>query len=1173
MAFQFKFNASLPHQTEAISNVVVLFDGLAKADVGFQLSNEIVPNVPEADDLADYWLEENLHSVQQRHNDQHPEAVVPVGRLERDDGPLLEGVSNDSYGCPHFTLEMETGTGKTYVYYRTMLELHNRFGLRKFIVVVPSVAILEGVKKTFEVTKQHFVSIYGVNNFGLIEHDGAHLARIGNFAKSSFPVVMVMTQQSFNRAANNLYKATEKLSGELKPYQWIQKTRPVVILDEPQNMGSDRAREAIRTLKPLFVLRYSATHRQGQQPNPVYRLTPVQAFRHGLVKQIEVIGVAELGTLTANMLRLEDVLRNPIRAQVKVLVLKDGMTSERQVTLKQGDRLKKHTGLVEHEGLVVSEIVVGKDGEPSTLELTGGAEGGMIVSTGDEVVGSRVDVWRAQIERTIETHFERQRTLRGLGVKVLSLFFIDRVSNYVGEPGTIRRLFDECFERLKARHADWSAFTAGEVQSGYFAKTKKKDKSTKVERDVYLDEVSSDSDEAKEAFKLIMRDKERLLSFPDGQDQGKNVAFIFAHSALKEGWDNPNVFQICTLNQTTSSAKKRQEIGRGLRLCVDQQGNRPDGVNLNILTVIANESYESYVRNLQQDYVNDGETAPPPPKRPADSVAKRRQALYDLTEFRIFWRRLCQKLTYSIEIDTTALVRECAKRLNAAVFPEPVLTVSHGRFIVVDYAIRVEKRITGGSVQLIIEERSSAGVPLVLGFMKPDERDAVVKLGDDLGRLLKNSHLRGLKVMKIWDQYGEVRVRFANDIEISPSEVYRFQATRIDETKEREKVVATESHPVPDVIGRAAEETNLTRATLADVFQQVHATKRQLLIRNPEGWINVFVAEVKEAMAEHIAARVRYHATGETLADPDDPGEFFPATVKQPQKELVPGGKKSLYDMVQVDSDVERQFIDKRLIPDEENLALYFKFPPKFRIEIPHVIGYYNPDWGIVRFSRDGTFALELVRETKGSDKLAELRFPNEARKIVVAQRYFAALGIDFRHLSPKADLYWLSTSKPTPAARHGLTLVHGGKAPAGKVAVPVYSLQAAAGAFSSGQAPEALGHVQLPRRVARLPGLFVAQVVGDSMDRVVPSGSYCLWQHLRVNGAAGPAKGEYLIARRPNDLDVDLGEFTFKRWGGTGSNERLEPMSTNPVHKVIVLDPAERVEFIARFVQIIDDA
>ncbi len=1171
MLFQFIFDASLPHQSDAVRNVVDLFDGLAKADIGFQLSNEIVPNVPEADDLADYWLEENLHSVQQRHNDQHPEAVVPVGRLERDDGPLLEGVSNDSYGCPHFTLEMETGTGKTYVYYRTMLELHNRFGLRKFIVVVPSVAILEGVKKTFEITKQHFVSIYGVNNFGLVEYDGAHLARIGNFAKSSFPVVMVMTQQSFNRAANNLYKPTEKLSGELKPYQWIQKTRPVVILDEPQNMGSERSREAIRTLKPLFVLRYSATHRQGQQPNPVYRLTPVQAFRHGLVKQIEVIGVAELGTLTASMLRLEEVLQTPIRARVKVLVLKDGVTSEQQITLKQGDSLKKYTALPEHEGLVVSEIVVGKDGEPSTLELTGGAEGGLIVSTSDEVVGSRVDVWRAQIERTIETHFERQRHLRHLGVKVLSLFFIDRVNNYLGDPGTIRRLFDECFDRLKTHHPEWRKFAADEVQSAYFAKTKKKDKATKVERDVYLDEVSGDSEEAKEAFKLIMRDKERLLSFPDGQDQGKNVAFIFAHSALKEGWDNPNVFQICTLNQTTSSAKKRQEIGRGLRLCVDQQGSRPDGANLNILTVVANESYESYVRNLQQDYVNDGEAAPPPPKRPADSVAKRRQALYDLAEFRVFWRRLCQKLTYTIEIDTVMLVRECAQRLDEAVFPQPVLTVSHGRFIVVDYAIRVGKQITGGSVQLIIEERSSAGVPLVLGFMKPDERDATVKLGEDLGRLFKNPHLRGLKVLKIWEQYGEVRVRFANDIEISPSEVYRFQATRIDEKKEREKVVAVESHPVPDVIGRAAEETSLTRATLTEIFQQVAAIKRELLLRNPEGWINVFVTEIKEALAEHIAARVRYHATGETLADPENPGEFFPADVKQPQKELVPGGKKSLYDLVQVDSDVERQFIDNRLIPDEENLALYFKFPPKFRIEIPHVIGYYNPDWGIVRFSRDGAFAIELVRETKGSDNLADLRFPNEARKIIVAQRYFAALGIDFRHLSPKADLYWLPASKPTTPARHGLRLVHGGKPPAGQVAVPVYSLRAAAGAFSSGQVPEELGQVYLPRRVARLAGLFVAQVVGDSMDRVVSPDAYCLWQHLRAPGAAGPAKGEYLIARRVGAADVELGEFTFKRWGGTGSNERLEPMSTNRAHKAIVLRPGEQVDFIARFVQVVD--
>ena len=1171
MALQLKFDANLPHQTEAVESVVRLFDGMVQVDTGFQLSNEILPNAPEVDDLADYWLEENLHDIQHRHNAQHPEAVVPVGRLERDDGPMLEGVSNDSYGCPHFTLEMETGTGKTYVYFRTMYELYRRFGLRKFIIVVPSVAILEGVKKTFEMTRQHFISLYGVTNFGLADYDGAHMARVGSFAKSAFPSVMVMTQQSFNKASNNLFKPTEKLSGGLRPFEWIQRTRPIVILDEPQNMGSDRAREGVRTLRPLFVLRYSATHRAGQQPNLVHRLTPVQAFRHGLVKQIEVIGVAELGTLTANMLQLEEVTRSPIRARVKMLVLDRGVTSEQTITLKQGDKLKQHTKLAEHDRMVVTEITIGKDGEPNTVTFEGGKDGGLVISTSDEVVGSRVDVWRAQIEKTIESHFERQEALRVRGVKVLSLFFIDRVANYMGEPGTIRGLFDECFDRLKVQFPTWRGLSAAEVRGAYFARTKKKDRATKTERDVYLDEVSSDSDEAKDAFKLIMRDKERLLSFPDGKDAGKHVAFIFAHSALKEGWDNPNVFQICTLNQTTSSAKKRQEIGRGLRLCVDQQGARPDGANINILTVVANESYESYVRNLQQDYVNDGEAAPPPPRRPAESTARRRDELYRLPEFQTFWRRLCQKLDYSIEVDTEALTRECVERLNGVEFPKPVMTISRGRFVVVDYALRVDRQVSATSVSVVLEQRSSEGVDNVLPIVKPDEREVVVKVNDDLSRLLKNSHLRGFKVLKIWDQYGEVRVRFANDAEISPSEVYRFQATRIDERGMRERVVAVEKHPVHDILARAAAETSLTRRTLGEIFALVNPEKRELLFRNPEGWANVFVAQVADVLAEHIATRVRYHASGATLGDPEEPCEFFPAMVKQPQKELIPGGKKSLYDLVQVDSDVERAFVDKRLVPDEDNLAFYFKFPPKFKIEIPRVIGNYNPDWGLVRFTGDGSVSVELIRETKGSDDPGKLRFAVEGRKIKVAQRYFAALGIDYRHLSPKVVQYW-QPSTPPATSRPGLSLVQPGEKPrVGQVAVPVYSLRVAAGFFSAGQAPEEERCVHLPGRVARLPGLFVAQVVGDSMDRVAAPGTYCLWQPLGAAGVAGAAPGECLIARRVGLEDPELGEFTFKRWRRAGSKNTLDPMSANLSHAPIEIKAADRVEFVARFVQVLN--
>lgn len=1172
MSFQFKFDANPPHQLAAINSTVELLSGLAKAESTFNLKGEIAPNAVENADLADYWLEENLQAVQARHNEAHPDAPIPLLRLERDDGSMLEDVSNDSHSCPHFTFEMETGTGKTYVYFRTMLELYQKYGFLKFLIVVPSVAILEGVKKTFKVTQSHLVALYGKTNFNLLEYDGSKMGQVGSFAKHAFPVAMVMTQQSFIRASNNFYKQTDQLTGERKPFQWIQETRPIVILDEPQNMGSDKSRAAIRTLKPLFVLRYSATHRKDQQPNIVYRLTPIQAFRLGLVKQIEVVGVSELGLQNVNSLRLEDVLRSPIRAVVRMLAIKDGITAERQITLKQGDSLKKHTGLPEHEGMEVANIHVGTADDAGKVEFKGGPQGGLVISTADEVVGGRQEVWRAQIESTLHAHFERQEALRPQGIKVLSLFFIDRVNNYVGEPGILRQLFDECFDRLKKGYPSWENFEATEVRSGYFAKRKKKDKVSKQEVDIYSDDITSDSDEAKETFKLIMQKKEILLSFPDGRDPDKKVAFIFAHSALKEGWDNPNVFQICTLNQTTSSVKKRQEIGRGLRLCVNQAGDRPEGSGINILTVVANESYESYVKNLQLDYVNDGETPPPPPKRPKDGTAKRRAHLYGSQEFKAFWRRLCQKLKYRLEIDTETLIADAIAHLNRSTFPEPAITISQGRFVMSEYYLRVDRALANGKVLLKLEQRNTQADPVQqFNFVKADEILLEVKKGDDLAKLTDNPHLRGFRVVKIWEQYGESRVLFTNGEVISQSESHHFENTRVDNARLQESRAAVLSYSLPDFISRVSQETSITRATLLRILEGMALAQREKLFRHPEGWANQFMGVLKEVVADHIADRIRYEASVETFDDPSSPDELFQQTVKQPQKELIEGGPKSLYDFVQIDSDVERQFVDNRLRPDEDAIVVYFKFPPSFRIDLPRIIGDYNPDWGVVRLLGNGQMALELVRETKGNDDLSKLRFTNEGRKIRIAQRYFDALGIDYRALSPKVEQYWQSARVAARQEGRQLRLVKSEEAPEGLIAVPVVSLRAAAGAFSQGQAPDVQGYVHLSEHDARLPGLFVAQLSGDSMDRVAPPDAWCLWQHFGAAGASAPANGDRLIARREGSHDPEYGEFTFKRWAKGRTRERLEPMSTNPTHAAIELNPEEKVHFIARFVKVVE--
>jgi type III restriction enzyme len=846
----FTFSADLPHQLAAVNNVAELFDGLDKrAAASFLNVEDIIGNADEWDDLADDLVEENLHRIQKLHNEEQPEASLVMGRLARDDGAMLEGVSVDAHSCPHFTIEMETGTGKTYVYLRSMLELHRRYGFTKFIVVVPSVAILEGVKKAFDDMKGHFNGLFGQTNFSRRVYDGSKPGIVPAFARDVFPSLLIMTQQSFNRASNNLYKANDSVISELKPYQWIQRTRPVVILDEPQNMGSEKSKEAIRTLRPLFVLRYSATHKQDDQPNPVYRLTPVQAFRLGLVKHVQVTGIAELGITGKSTLRLLDVTRSGAKPVAKVRALcleRSNETRPKELTFKQGESIFKQTKLPEHEGLKVANIRAAGEGLPAAIELDGGGDGGRMLTTEDDLQGSSEQAWKLQIEETIKSHFARQRELKKHGVKVLSLFFIDRVANYAGDTPRIKNLFDECFNALKKREPDFKHFDAEEVREAYFAKSTKKKKGG-GEEEVFLDEVGEDSKEAKEAFELIMRKKEVLLSFPNEKDPGSKVAFIFAHSALREGWDNPNVFQICTLNQTVSVMKKRQEIGRGLRLCVNQKGERLTDPSLNVLTVIANESYENYVRTLQTEYREAGDQAPPAPTRPGKAIAKRRDTLAQNPEFKQFWDKLCQRLEYTIDVDTDALIKEATAKLNdpeKTPFPKPMLAVTKGRFVVVEYTLEFVKALSNDRAQLRLRELSSDGEELNLGLVPASERLVNVAVDTDLGRDSGNPHLRGFKVMEIGRHLGEMRVRFTNEVTISESETHHFSGTRLDNNPTREVAAAHVDQPIPDFFGRAAEETFLTRATLWKIFHGVSKQQKETLHAHPEGWANTFVRVV-----------------------------------------------------------------------------------------------------------------------------------------------------------------------------------------------------------------------------------------------------------------------------------------------------------------------------------------
>ncbi|MEC3885507.1 DEAD/DEAH box helicase family protein [Halobacillus sp. HZG1] len=987
-----QYNPDQEFQIDAIKSVVDLFEGIPfqeQKDMFSTTINDVTPNYPKDEFLDEILLTENLQSVQERNSQEKRGSEIDISTdLEVDDGMVLEVAGNDSIRVPHFTIEMETGTGKTYAYLRTMYELKKYYGFTKFIVVVPSVAIYEGVVKSVSSMRNHFRKLYDNQDISLISYDSAKIGELNSFASNTDLTLMVMTVDSFNKASNNIYKNTEKLQGERKPFEYIQEARPVMILDEAQNYESKKAKESIRTLKPLFVLRYSATHKET--PNLVYRLTPLDAFRNNLVKQIEVIGVSELENLNDKLLRLVEVKRgNPLTAIVKAFAFDKGELSEKEITLKQGDDLRSKTKNPDYDHFIVDEIKYGKKEDEQVIVFQNDVQ----LAVSDSML-SKESIFRSQIERTISVHMERQKLLKAQGIKVLSLFFIDRVKNYTSDNGLIKRLFDESFNRIKRHYEDFNVLESSQVREGYFAKPKP-DSPEEEAVDTEGRTIAQRKME-KQAFELIMKDKERLLSFEEP------VSFIFAHSALKEGWDNPNVFQICTLNQTTSTMKKRQEIGRGLRLAVDQKGNRTENHDVNTLTVVANEQYESFVSRLQQEYIEDGNDAPPKPKKPQQAQVKRNNGLYHSEEFKEFWNKLNKQMNYNVTINTEHLIEECLERLNYVSFPSPSIEVTQGRFIMCEYRISLIE-LEGESAKVKVEMEDSKGTRSL--------NEITLEKDDDLKKVSRDDRLRGYKVLEIGEVYGEPFVKFTNEVTVKRFQPHKFHIERADKPKKHLESTHLSTYPIPDFVTRTANETNLTKRTVVEIFRRMNKEQKEKIFYNPEGWINEFLAQIRITLSDHIVENIKFEiAEGTSVYDIED---LFPEDIKQPQRELIEAGRAGLYDKVQVDSEVERNFISNLVKPDVENdhTLIYFKFPPKFKIKLPKIIGNYNPDWAIIR-QYDGQMKLELIRETKGNENLDELRFPHEKRKVLCAIKYFEKLGINYRMVSDET-YDWMDVNIP----------------------------------------------------------------------------------------------------------------------------------------------------------------
>ncbi|MFA5010209.1 MAG: DEAD/DEAH box helicase family protein [Patescibacteria group bacterium] len=676
---EFKFDANQEYQLTAIDAVVSLFNGQPHMEAVITFGTEVIlpehayqtdlplpadrpkqmalsaglAAVPNQIELTPEEILRNLRDLQEANG------IEPDAELKYIAGEIETAEGKAEARFPNFSVEMETGTGKTYVYIRTVLELYQRYGMRKFIVVVPSIAVREGVLKSLKVTSRHLKELYSNPTYRFYVYDSASLSQVRGFATSSGVEIMVMTLDSFNKAVkedgaggNVIFKSTDKLSGE-KPIHLIQNTRPILILDEPQNMESEKSVEALKVLNPLCALRYSATHRNPY--NVVYRLSPFDAYRQNIVKRIEVASVVKTDDANQAFMRLESVktLKNTITAKLTAhKLMKDGTVKETSFTLKPDSDLAELTNLPQYAGLTVEEIdVVGQ-----RVLFTNGVE-----LTAGEAQGADKDaIFEAQIRYTVEEHMRKAKRFRDAGIKVLSLFFIDHVDNYVLEDGLIKKLFDKAYLALRDKHPEWKQWEPDEVRAAYFAQRKVKGTTEAVD-------TTGKSAADAYAYDLIMKDKERLLSFESP------VAFIFSHSALREGWDNPNVFQICTLNQTASEIKKRQEVGRGIRLAVNQTGERVHEEAVNVLTVVANESYEQYVASLQSEIEAEYGASGVPPKPPrAERVTVRLNKKYLLSDdFKNLWEKIKHKTRYSVKIDTDKLVGDVLAELDKAVISKP----------------------------------------------------------------------------------------------------------------------------------------------------------------------------------------------------------------------------------------------------------------------------------------------------------------------------------------------------------------------------------------------------------------------------------------------------------------------------------------------------------------------
>ena len=913
--------------------------------------------------------------------------------------PKLEGRS-EGY---NLTIEMETGVGKTYTYIKTMYELNRAYGWSKFIVVVPSVAIREGVYKSFQMTEEHFAEEYG-KKIRYFIYNSSQLTEIDRFASDSSINVMIINSQAFNakgKDARRIYMKLDEFRSR-RPIDIIAKTNPVLIIDEPQSVEGKQTKERLKEFCPLLTLRYSATHKSDSIYNMVYRLDAMEAYNKRLVKKIAVKGITESGTTaTDSYIYLESInlSKNDPTATLQFEVkMATGAVKRKSRIFKIGDNLYDYSGGLEEykTGFVVKQI----DGRDDSVEFLNGIK----IYAGD-VIG-KVDedqLRRIQIRETILSHLQRERQLFYKGIKVLSLFFIDEVANYreydeAGQAvnGKYAAMFEEEYEDIISTmqtgvgEDDYlrylNAIPAGKTHAGYFSVDGKgKMVNSKVgKKETTSDDVS--------AYELIMKNKELLL---DRDPKRSPVRFIFSHSALREGWDNPNVFQICTLKQSSSEVRKRQEVGRGLRLCVNQNGERMDTNalgndvhNINVLTVIASESYESFAKGLQTEM--------------AEAVADRPRAVTP----ELFEGKAIKDSNGNIDIITADTAREIwlDLRMNGYIDKAGVLTdkyyedKANGEIKVaeevadsVDSIVQILDSIydaramqpenaRGNNVELHVNDDKLAMPEFKALWSRINSKSVYVVDFDteELVRKAIDALDRKLRVSKIY-----FRVEAGVMESIGSKEELAAGGSFVKEKSGSYGVdIAASSNVKYDLVGKLVDETGLTRKAIIAILQGIQSLVFDQFKDNPEE----FIAKAATLINEEKATAIIEHITYDVLDDRYGTDIFTDPTIKGKLGVNAMKARKHLYDHIVYDSSNERDFATD--LDTNTDVAVYVKLPDGFYISTP--VGRYNPDWAVAFY--EGTVKhIYFVAETKGSMSSMQLRLIEQS-KIHCAREHFKAI-------------------------------------------------------------------------------------------------------------------------------------------------------------------------------------